>query len=319
MNATFLKAATALTLSVALVAGCKSEQDKAIEQAKKQAAATGQPQQVVTVDKNGTTTTTTINPPTQGQDINSEMVNTVTAPSQTPPGTPPPAAGVYYHPTGTPQQQAATPNTGGSAFVPQNAATPGPQTGPQQTAPGTPAGTAVAPVQPQEVNVPAGTTLAIRINQHLSVKTTPAGSRFTGELAEGYTDANGRTILPRGTPVSGVVEESHQRGKFKGASVLDLRLTSLTLNGQNYPLATRDVVRTKKGKGKRSAGFIGGGAGLGALIGGLAGGGKGALIGGAAGAGAGTAGAAFTGNRDLDIPSESIIRFKLADDLTLQS
>ena len=101
--------------------------------------------------------------------------------------------------------------------------------------------------------------------------------------------------------------------------MLDLRLTSVSLNGQSYPIATHDVVRTKKGKGKRSSAFIGGGAGLGALIGGLAGGGKGALIGAGAGAGAGTAGAAFTGNRDLDIPSESVIRFRLADDLTLQS
>jgi hypothetical protein len=323
MNATFLKAASALTLSVALMAGCKSDQDKAIEEAKKQAAATGQAQQVITVDKNGTTTTTTINPPTQGKDVNSEMLNTVTAPSQTPPGTPPPAPGVYYHPTGTPKQQAANTNTGGSAFVPQSTGAPQPaapdQTGAQQTAPGTPAGTAVAPVQPQEVNVPAGTALAIRINQRISVKTTPAGSQFTGELAEPYTDANGRVILPRRTPVTGVVEESHKRGRFKGASVLDLRLTSLTLNGQNYRIATHDVVRTKKGKGKRSAGFIGGGAGLGALIGGLAGGGKGALIGAGAGAGAGTAGAAFTGNRDLDIPAETVIRFRLADDLTLQS
>ena len=77
-------------------------------------------------------------------------------------------------------------------------------------------------------------------------------------------------------------------------------------------------MRSKKGKGKRTAGFIGGGAGLGMLIGGVASGGVGLLAGGLAGAGAGTAAAAFTGNRDLDIPAESLLRFKLADDLTLQ-
>jgi len=294
MNATLQKAAVAIALGFALLAGCKSKQDAAIDQAKKQAAATGQAQQVVWTDKDGTTTTTVIQP-------SGQQTTTTT--------TPPPSNAAPGNPTVTPAPAAGsafTPNSGAPAPAPVADNTPAPQPG------------AAPVVKPADVHIPAGTTLAIRINQHISVKTTPAGSRFTGELAEPYSDENGHVILPRGTHVAGVVEESHERGRFKGASVLDLRLTSLALNGQDYPLATRDVVRTKKGKGKRTGAFIGGGAGLGALIGGLAGGGKGALIGGAAGAGAGTAGAAFTGNRDLDIPSESIIRFRLADELTLQ-
>jgi hypothetical protein len=100
--------------------------------------------------------------------------------------------------------------------------------------------------------------------------------------------------------------------------VLELRLTSLTLNGTRYPVETRDLRETKKGKGKRSAGMIGGGAGLGMLIGGIASGGTGLLIGGLAGGGAGTAVAGLTGNRDIDIPAESIVHFRLAEDLTLQ-
>jgi hypothetical protein len=170
----------------------------------------------------------------------------------------------------------------------------------------------------EQVDVPAGSTLTIRINQRISSETTPPGSEFTGELDEGAADANGRIVLPRGTPVTGRVVESHEGGHFKGASVLGLRLTSLTLNGTRYPVDTHDVVRERKGKGKRTAGFIGGGGGLGALIGGIAGGGKGALIGGLAGAGAGTAGAGLTDNHPLDIPAESVIRFRLADELTLQ-
>jgi hypothetical protein len=83
-------------------------------------------------------------------------------------------------------------------------------------------------------------------------------------------------------------------------------------------LETRDLRETKKGKGKRSTAMIGGGAGLGMLIGGIASGGTGLLIGGLAGGGAGTAAAGLTGNRDLDIPAESIVHFRLADDLTLQ-
>ncbi len=281
---TGLKGLGALALAVALLAGCASKQDKAIEAAKKQAAATGQPQQVVTVDKQGNTTTTTVQPPASGQ--TAETVTTTTQPASAQPGQIPPAAGVYYQPNGTAQGQ---PTQGGAPAV-----------------------------QPASINIPAGSELAIRINENISVKHTEPGTPFDGEVVEPWVDANGRVILPKGTPVGGIVDESHRRGHFKGRSVLELRLTSLTLNGQQYPLSTHDMRETKKGKGKRSAAFIGGGSGLGMLIGGVASGGTGLLIGGLAGGGAGTAAAGLTGNRDLDIPAESIVHFRLADDLTLQ-
>jgi len=83
------------------------------------------------------------------------------------------------------------------------------------------------------------------------------------------------------------------------------------VDGQTYQIHSNGLERVEQGKGKRSAGFIGGGAGLGALIGGLAGGGKGALIGGLAGAGAGTAGAGLTGKKDIVIPAETTLTFKL--------
>ncbi len=54
------------------------------------------------------------------------------------------------------------------------------------------------------------------------------------------------------------------------------------------------------------------------LIGGVATGGVGLLVGGLVGAGAGTAIAGLTGNRDIEIPSESIVRFRLADDLVVR-
>jgi uncharacterized protein YcfJ len=81
---------------------------------------------------------------------------------------------------------------------------------------------------------------------------------------------------------------------------------------------TATVSRSEKGKGKRSAVMIGGGAGLGALIGGLTGGGKGAAIGAAAGAGAGTAGTAFTGNKNIELPAESTISFSLTQPLQMR-
>ena len=87
---------------------------------------------------------------------------------------------------------------------------------------------------------------------------------------------------------------------------LRLVLETVTIDEDSYDVQTSSVSRYQKGKGKRTATLIGGGAGGGALIGGLAGGGKGALIGAALGAGAGTAGAAYTGEKEIVLPAESM-------------
>jgi hypothetical protein len=294
-----------VALALMMVTGCQSKQDAAIETAKKQAAATGQAQQVVTVDKNGNTTTTTVQPLAPGQ--TAQAVTTTVMPAAAP------VAGQAAMPA---NQPAVAPGQPAVAAGQPAVAAGQPYGAPQPAQEAVPGGNPV--VRPADVNVPAGTTLAIRINQHISVKSSSPGDRFDGELAEPVVGDNDRVILPKGTPVGGVVDSSHKRGHFKGASILRLRLTSLTLNGSRYPIVTGDLTRTKKGKGKRSAAFIGGGTGLGMLIGGVASGGTGLLIGGLAGAGAGTAVGGLTGNRDIDIPSESIVRFKLADNLVLQ-
>ena len=256
---------------VSLVAcGCASKQEKALEQAKKQAAATGQPQQVVSVDKNGTTTTTVVQPPASGQ------ANQAIATTQTPPvsGGPVPAA---MDPKVSP-----------------------------------------APKPPLNVSVPAGTMLAIRVDQRISVKHARNGDSFTGEIVEPILASDNSVLVPKGSRVGGVVVESHKRGHFKGRSLLELRLTKLTLNGTEYPLMTRDIAESKKGKGKRSAAFIAGGSGAGMLVGGLATGGVGLAVGGLVGGGVGTGIAGLTGNRDIEIRAESIVRFQLADDLVVQ-
>jgi len=292
-----MKPAIGMVFALAILVGCQSKQDAAIEQAKKQAAATGQPQQIVTVDKNGTTTTTTVQPPAPGQ--TAQAVTTTVMPASAPSNAAAPVV-----PANQPAIAGGQPADASQPAIAEQAAKPA---------------AGVSPVvQPADVKVAAGTPLAIRINQHISVKTNHAGDHFDGEIVEPVVGDNGSVILPKGTPVAGIVDASHKRGRFKGSSILELRLTSLTLNGTRYPLATNDLTQTKKGKGKRSAAMIGGGAGAGMLIGGLASGGTGLLIGGLAGAGAGTAAGAFTGNRDIDIPAESIVKFRLANTLTIQ-
>ncbi len=320
-------AAAAMMLTLAMLPGCKSKEDAALDAAKKQAAATGQAQQFSTVAKDGTVTTTTVQPPAPGQTAEA-VITTVTPPQGVAPGAAPVAAGTPAVAPGTPAVAPGAPAQAANASPGYGAGDgPGPPGANGQgygagyganQAPGAPAAGGVSAVRPADVSVPAGTVLTIRINQHISVKTSRAGDRFDGEVDQPVAGANNQVVIPRGAPVGGVVAEAHRRGHFKGASILELRLTSLTLNGNRYRLDTADYTRTKKGKGKRSAAFIGGGAGLGMLVGGVATGGVGLLVGGLAGGGAGAAVGGLTGNRDIEIPAESIVRFRLADDLVVQ-
>jgi hypothetical protein len=173
-----------------------------------------------------------------------------------------------------------------------------------------------APAPQPTLVLPRGTRLEVRLNQTIDVKHAESGDRFSGVLAQPVVEGN-TVAVPSGSAASGEVLVAHKRGHFKGKSVLALTLTRLEVNGATYRIDTSNLARTKKGKGKRSAAFIGGGAGMGMLIGGLATGGVGLLVGGLAGGGAGALGAAFTGNRDLSIPAETVVTFRLQDALTL--
>ena len=167
------------------------------------------------------------------------------------------------------------------------------------------------------VVVPAGTVLTVRLGQAVGSKISTPGQTFAATLASPVT-VGGNTVIPAGANASGTVVDAKPLGKFKGAASLQLTLTSININGTEHNVETSALVRTAKGKGKRTATMIGGGAGLGALIGGLAGGGKGAAIGAVAGAGAGTAGTVFTGNKDVVLPAESAISFRLNQPLELK-
>jgi hypothetical protein len=174
-----------------------------------------------------------------------------------------------------------------------------------------PAQQAAAPAPPPPPTGPTGPRVSVIITERLSASHNEVGDPFSGSLAAPIL-ARGATVFPRGTHVAGTVIASKGRGRFKGAGALGIELTSIG----GVRVHTSEYEQEAKGRGKRTAGFIGGGAGLGAIIGGIAGGGRGAAIGGLAGAGAGTAGAAYTGNRDVVIPSESRVTFRLTAPLT---
>jgi hypothetical protein len=170
--------------------------------------------------------------------------------------------------------------------------------------------TPAPPPPPAVVELPAGTSVRVRLDQDLGSKISRAGDSFSATVADPVR-INGEVIVPRGARADGTVIDARPLGKFKGGAVLAVRLERVHTRWGSYPVATSTISRAEKGKGKRSSGFVAGGAGLGALIGGLAGGGKGAAIGALAGGGAGTAGAAFTGNKQIFLPAESLLTFRL--------
>jgi len=167
------------------------------------------------------------------------------------------------------------------------------------------------------VVIPAGTMITVRLDQGVGSKTSSSGDSFSAEVAE-PVEVAGKVVVPSGASATGHVVEAVPEGRFKGGARLRLALDSVTANGTKYEIETSVLSRSLKGKGERTAAMIGGGAGGGALIGALAGGGKGALIGGLVGAGAGTAGAAYTGNKNIVLPAESALSFKLAQPLTVK-
>lgn len=217
--------------------------------------------------------------------------------------------GCHSH-SNQPANSQANPDQPNSTGAPSQQAANGAPAQPGNTSAGTPAPVRPTPPPPEVVQLPAGTEIRVRLDQDLSSKDSQAGETFPATVADDVT-VNGKVVIPKGARADGTVVDAKPLGKFKGGAMLAVKIDRVKTRWGSYPVETGTISRAEKGKGKRSATFIGGGAGLGALIGGLAGGGKGALIGGLAGGGAGTAGSAFTGNKQIVLPAETLLTFKL--------
>lgn len=133
------------------------------------------------------------------------------------------------------------------------------------------------PPPPRPTSIPTGTEITISLQQPLGSKTSQDGQRFDTAVAIPVL-VNDKTVIPKRASASGTVAEAHAAGRFKGGATLNLELNAVTIGGKHYAIRTMALTAETKGKGKRSAGMVGGGAGGGAAIGAIAGGGKGAAI-----------------------------------------
>jgi hypothetical protein len=170
---------------------------------------------------------------------------------------------------------------------------------------------------PAPVTIPSGTALNVLLTQAIDVDSTQAGMTFKG-LLDDPVMLGGKVVIPRNTAVALQVAKVEQAGNFKGSDAVSLKANSMSFGGRKYDIVTTYVEKkTDEGEGKKTTRKVAGGAGLGAIIGGIAGGGTGAAIGALAGGGAGAIVSA-SGTQHLKLPAETRLQFTLSAAVTVQ-
>jgi hypothetical protein len=163
------------------------------------------------------------------------------------------------------------------------------------------------------VTVPAGTSILVRMLDTVDSSKNPPGSRFTATLETNLV-VNGAVLVPKGNTVYGRLQEAKQAGRATGSSELQLELTDIVVRGTAYPLLTSDYQVKGSSSGKRSARRLLGGAGLGAAVGAIAGN---AGMGAAIGATAGAVGSVAQKGKSVNVPSETLLEFRLQQPASL--
>jgi hypothetical protein len=169
---------------------------------------------------------------------------------------------------------------------------------------------------PEQLVVPSGTAITVRLQNAVSSATSRAGDQFEATLDEALI-IDGHTIAPEGAKVTGRVVASRSSGRLMHPGYLRIALSSMAVDGKTVLLQSSSVMVAGGSHKRRNLAWIGGGAGGGALIGALASGGTGALIGSAIGAAGGTTTAFATGKKDVGFGAERRLTFRLTHSLTI--
>ena len=168
---------------------------------------------------------------------------------------------------------------------------------------------------------PAGTELVVRTVETIDSQNAGADQTFSAIVEQQVKDESGRVIIPERSSAQLLIRQMSSGGKTGSPEML-LDVQSITVGGRRYVVSTADVALdsgTGVGKNKRTAEAIGGGAALGTIIGTIAGGGKGAAIGVLVGAAGGATAQVLTRGRDVRVPAETVLKFRLDKPVTLQA
>lgn len=168
--------------------------------------------------------------------------------------------------------------------------------------------------------IPIGSEITVTTDERIDSKDSSTGQLYSATISQDVQDGSGSVAIPAGSPAKLVVRDMTTGGTVHSPEFV-LDLFSVTVNRKEYRVVSSDVdVSSKRGVGanRRTAEFGGGGAAIGALLGGIFGGGKGAAIGAAGGAGSGLLTQVFTRGKQVKIPSESSLTFRLDRTLVLR-
>ena len=210
-------------------------------------------------------------------------------------------------------------NTLTAARTPVPDPTPPPPASPpvqQPVAAPAPAPPPPPPPQPRQVQVPAGSTVTIRMIDAVDSSVNHPGEIFHASL-EAPIVVDNEVVVSKGADVYVRLVAASSAGKYTGKSELHLELVKLEYRGQSYPLVSSTYSMVGDSRGKNTAEKVGGGAAIGAIIGALAGGGKGAAIGAGVGGAGGGVYQGVTHGKQVRIPSETKLDFQLDQPVTV--
>jgi hypothetical protein len=168
--------------------------------------------------------------------------------------------------------------------------------------------------------IPFGTDIVVRTDETIDSKSTQTGQLYRATITENVVDAAGGVAIPAGTRAQMLIRQVTTGGAVHSPELV-LDLYSVTVDGKQYSVVTSNVDENSGrgvGKNRRTAEFLGGGAAIGALMGGIFGGGRGAGIGALSGAGGGALTQVFTRGKEVRVPAESVLRFRLERQLVLR-